>query len=172
MNPYTFKVVTTIFSWKFTMFQNSFSMFKALKKTMWTSGFFVSKILFHYQMFTKLFQFFCECQYIPQKRIHVFKIVFKKKTYAFFRFWYSNFLKHYYSFEFVIMVQSKVVDLTIIWLCLLDCSKATPMLESYEFFQRPNNLVVDSSNSINELHPNIEDWWRCELNPKSKNSQV
>ncbi len=38
INFYTFKVVTTKFSWKFTMFQKSFYMFKALKKSMWTSG--------------------------------------------------------------------------------------------------------------------------------------
>jgi hypothetical protein len=31
-------------------------MFKALKKNMWTSGFFVSKVLSPYQMFTKSFQ--------------------------------------------------------------------------------------------------------------------
>jgi hypothetical protein len=35
-------------------------MFKTLKKSMWTSGFFVSKVLFLYQMFAKSFQFFCE----------------------------------------------------------------------------------------------------------------
>ncbi len=42
INFYTFKVATTKFSWKFTMFQKSFYMFKALKKSMWRSGFFVS----------------------------------------------------------------------------------------------------------------------------------
>jgi hypothetical protein len=52
-------------------------MFKALKKSMGTSGFFVSKIFFPYQMFTKSSQFFCELQYIPQEGIHVFK-AFKK----------------------------------------------------------------------------------------------
>jgi hypothetical protein len=57
---YTFKVATTKFSWKFTMFQKLFYMFKTLKKSMWTSGFFVSKVFFPYQMFVKLFQFFCE----------------------------------------------------------------------------------------------------------------
>ncbi len=38
----------------------------------------------------------------------------KIKYISTFRFWYSNILKHYYNFEFVIMVQSKVIDLTII----------------------------------------------------------
>jgi len=80
---------------------------------MWTSGFFVSKILFHYQMFIKLFQFFCECQYIPQKKDPCVQNSQKIKRHAFFRFCYSNFLKHYYSFEFVIMVESRLVDLTI-----------------------------------------------------------
>jgi hypothetical protein len=60
ISSYTFKVSTTKFSWKFTMFQEFFYMFKAFKKSMWTSGFFVSKVLFPYQMFTKSFQFFCE----------------------------------------------------------------------------------------------------------------
>jgi hypothetical protein len=57
---YTFKVATTKFSWKFTMFQESFYMFKALKKSMWIGGFFVSKVFFPYQMLTKFFQFFRE----------------------------------------------------------------------------------------------------------------
>ncbi len=60
ISSYTFKVATAKFSWKLTMFQESFYMFKALKKSTWTSGFFVSKVLFPYQMFTKSFQFFCE----------------------------------------------------------------------------------------------------------------
>ncbi len=65
------------------MFQQFFYMFKGLKKSMWTSGFFVLKIFFPYQMFTKLFQFFCELQYIPQESIHVFKTLQKtKKTYT------------------------------------------------------------------------------------------
>jgi hypothetical protein len=43
------------------MFQESFYMFKALKKIMWIGGvFFVSKVFFHYQMFTKSFHFFGE----------------------------------------------------------------------------------------------------------------
>jgi len=50
---YKFKVATTKISWKFTMFQKSFYMFKALKKNMWTSDFFSSKVIFPYQMFTK-----------------------------------------------------------------------------------------------------------------------
>ncbi len=41
-----FKVATTKFSWKLTMFQKSFYMFKMIKKNMWTSGSFVSKSLF------------------------------------------------------------------------------------------------------------------------------
>jgi hypothetical protein len=53
-------VATTKFSWKFAMFQESFYMFKALKKSMWTCDFFVWKFIFPYQMFTKSFQFFCE----------------------------------------------------------------------------------------------------------------
>jgi hypothetical protein len=53
---YTFKVATTKFPWKFTMFQKSFCMFKAFKKNMWASGFFVSIVLFIYQLFIKLFQ--------------------------------------------------------------------------------------------------------------------
>ncbi len=40
INFYTFKVATIEFSWKFTMFQESFYMFKALKKNMWKYGFF------------------------------------------------------------------------------------------------------------------------------------
>jgi len=37
---YTFKFATTKYPWKFIMFQESFYMFKALKKSMWTCGFF------------------------------------------------------------------------------------------------------------------------------------
>jgi len=40
---HTFKVATTKFSWKFTMFQESFYMFKAIKKSKWTSGFLYQK---------------------------------------------------------------------------------------------------------------------------------
>jgi hypothetical protein len=57
---YTFKFVATKNLWKFTMFQESFYMFKAFKKCMWTCGFLVSKVFFPYQMFTKSFQFFFE----------------------------------------------------------------------------------------------------------------
>ncbi len=60
INSYTFKVPTIKFSWKLTMFQKYFYMFKALKKSMWTNGFFVWIFFFLYQTFTKLFQFFCE----------------------------------------------------------------------------------------------------------------
>ncbi len=42
------------------MLQMFFYMFKAFKKNMWTSGFFVSIFFFPYQMFTKSFQFFSE----------------------------------------------------------------------------------------------------------------
>jgi hypothetical protein len=40
------------------MFLESFYMIKTLKKTMWTSGFFVSKVFFPYQMFIVLIRFF------------------------------------------------------------------------------------------------------------------
>jgi len=43
---YIFKVVITKFSWKFTMFRESFYMFKTFKKSVWTCGFFVSKVFF------------------------------------------------------------------------------------------------------------------------------
>ncbi len=39
-NSYNFKVATTKFSWKFTMFQEFFYMFKSHKKNMWVGGFF------------------------------------------------------------------------------------------------------------------------------------
>jgi hypothetical protein len=45
----------------------------------------------------------------------MFKTFQKKKKHNNFRFWYSNIVKHYYSFEFVIMVQSKVIGLIIIY---------------------------------------------------------
>jgi hypothetical protein len=44
---YIFKFATTKYSWKFIMFQESFYMFKALKRSMWTCDlFFVSKSFF------------------------------------------------------------------------------------------------------------------------------
>jgi hypothetical protein len=55
----------------------TFLYVESIQKKMWIGGFFVSKVLFPYQMFTKSFQFFCEFEYIPQKGIHVFK-TFKK----------------------------------------------------------------------------------------------
>jgi hypothetical protein len=45
-NSYTFKVVITKFPLKFTLFQKFFYMFKAIKKSRWTSGFFCIKSLF------------------------------------------------------------------------------------------------------------------------------
>jgi hypothetical protein len=112
INSYTFKVATTKFSWKFTMFQESFHMFKAFNKNMWTNGFFVSKVHFPYEMFTKSFQFFVNFNIFHKKGSMCSKHSRKKYKYP-FKFWYSNILKHYYSFEFVIIVQSKAVDLTI-----------------------------------------------------------
>jgi hypothetical protein len=43
LSYYTFKVVTKNISWKFSMFQEFFHMFKAPNKSMWTSGFFCFK---------------------------------------------------------------------------------------------------------------------------------
>jgi hypothetical protein len=40
------------------MFQDSFYMFKAMKKNMWTYGFYFSKILFTYQMFAQIVSIF------------------------------------------------------------------------------------------------------------------
>ncbi len=59
------------------MFPEFLYMFKSFKKSMWTSGFFVAKVIFPYQMFTK---------YIPQKGIHVFKTFKNKYTYTFLDF--------------------------------------------------------------------------------------
>jgi hypothetical protein len=39
INSYIFKVATTKFSWKFTMFQKSFYTFKTHKKNMWITFF-------------------------------------------------------------------------------------------------------------------------------------
>jgi hypothetical protein len=44
INIYSFKVTTTIFLWKFNMFQESFYMFKAFKKNMWTSVFYIKSL--------------------------------------------------------------------------------------------------------------------------------
>jgi hypothetical protein len=114
MNSYTFKVVTPIFSWKFTMFQNYFSMFKTLKKNMWTSGFFCFKNRFSLSNVHQIVSIFLWMSiYTTKKDPCVQKSQKIKRHMPFFRFCYSNFLKHYYSFEFVIMIQSKVIDLTI-----------------------------------------------------------
>ncbi len=43
INFYNFQVAITKFSWKFIMFQESFYMFKALKKSMWIGGFLYQK---------------------------------------------------------------------------------------------------------------------------------
>ncbi len=109
-----FKVVITKFSWKFTMFQKSFYMFKALKKSMLTSDFFVSKVFFPYQMFTNHFNLFVNFSIFHKKGSMCLKHLKNKNTCIYlFRFWYLNVLKHYYSFEFVFMVQNNVINLII-----------------------------------------------------------
>ncbi len=107
---YTFKVATTKFSWNFTMFEESFDMFKTLKKSMWTCGFLFQKKFFLIKCSPNHFKKFWTLIYSIRKDSYVQNIQ-KIKIHICF---YSNILKHYYNFEFVIMVQSKVINLTII----------------------------------------------------------
>jgi hypothetical protein len=84
------KVLLYVDKW-FFWYKNHFSLSNAHKII---SNFFVNFNIFH-------------------KKDPCAQKIPKKKKKPFFRFCYSNILKHYYSFEFVIIVQSKVIDLTI-----------------------------------------------------------
>jgi len=88
-------------------------MFKALKKNMWTCGFLNFKSSFSLPNVHQIISIFLwTLIYSTRKDPCVQNIPQNKNIYP-FKFWYSNILKHYYSFEFVIMVQYKVIDLTI-----------------------------------------------------------
>jgi hypothetical protein len=81
---------------------------------MWTSGFFVSKVILPFSNVHQIVSIFLWIViYFTRKDPFVQNIPKIKYIYL-FRFWYSNIFKHYYSFEFVIMVESEVMDLTII----------------------------------------------------------
>jgi hypothetical protein len=86
ISSYTFKVITTKFSWKFTMFQESFHMFKALKKSMWIGGFFAPKVIFLYEMLTESFQFFVNFNIFHRKGSMCSKHSKNKNTYTFLDF--------------------------------------------------------------------------------------
>jgi len=95
-------------------FKSPFICFKHSKKACGQMVYLFQKSFFPYQMFTKSFHFFPNFNIFHKKGNDMFK-TFKKLKYIYtFRFCYLNILKHYYHFEFVIMVQSKVIDLTII----------------------------------------------------------
>jgi hypothetical protein len=84
---YAFKVETTKFSWKFTMFLKSFYRFKTLKKNMWIRGFFVSNVhqiisIFLWILIYSTRKYPC-VQNIQKIIIHIH-----------FRLWKSNILKH------------------------------------------------------------------------------
>jgi hypothetical protein len=83
-------------------------MFNAFKKNMWTCGFFVSKVFFLVKCSPNRFNFFVKFNIFHKKGSMCSKHSKNKNTYT---FWYSNILKHYCTFEFVIMVQSKIIDL-------------------------------------------------------------
>jgi len=68
------------------MFQESFYMFKTLKKSMWIGGFSISKVLFLYQMFVKSFQFYCELYIFHKKGFMCSKFSKNKNTYTFLDF--------------------------------------------------------------------------------------
>jgi hypothetical protein len=57
------------------MFQKSFYILKTLKKNMWKTGFFVSKVPFLIKC-SPNHSIFCELWYIPLERIHVFTLIY------------------------------------------------------------------------------------------------
>ncbi len=83
INSYNFKVATTKFSWKFTMFQKSFYKFKALKKNMWTSGFFVSKVFFSLSNVHKIISIFLWTLIYSTRRDPCVQKIQKKKIYIY-----------------------------------------------------------------------------------------
>ncbi len=105
INFYTFKVATTKFSQKFTMIQESFYVFNSRKHVdMWFFCFqnpFSSSNV-HQTVSKNLWTLIYSTRRDPfVQNIYIYIYI------CLFKFWYSNILKHYYSFEFVIMVQSK-----------------------------------------------------------------
>jgi hypothetical protein len=107
----TFKVATTKFSRKFTMFQKSFHMFKALEKSMWTGGFLYQKSFSLIKCSPNCFNFFVNFNIFHKKGSMCSKHSKNKNTYTFLDF--NTRMSFYIINEFVIMVQSKVIDLTI-----------------------------------------------------------
>jgi hypothetical protein len=114
INSYTFKVETTKKLWKFTMFQK-FICLKHWRKACGQVVFLFQKAFFLIKCLSNRFNFIVNFNIFHKKGSMCSKFSKNKNTYTFFRFWYSNIFKQYYSFEFAIMVQSKVIDLTIMW---------------------------------------------------------
>ncbi len=82
---YTFKFVTTKYSWKFTMFQESFYMFKALKRSMWTYMWFIfcfKKFFFLIKCSQNRFNFFVNFNIFHMKRSRCSKHSKNKNTYT------------------------------------------------------------------------------------------
>jgi hypothetical protein len=86
INTYTFKVATTQFLWKFTMFQDSFYMFKALKKNMWTCGFLYQKLFSLIKCSSNCFNFFVNFNIFHKKGSMYSKHSNNKNTYTFLDF--------------------------------------------------------------------------------------
>jgi len=83
---YAFKVATTKFWWKFTMFQESFYMFKTLKKIMWTSRFFNPNSFFYIKCSLNCFKFFVNFNTFHKKGSMCSKQSKNKNTYTFLDF--------------------------------------------------------------------------------------
>jgi len=91
-NLYTFKVATTKFSWKFTMFQEFFYMFKALNKSMWITGFLFWKFSFLIKYSPNHFNFFVNFSIFHKKGSICLKYSKNKNTYTLLGFDTQTFL--------------------------------------------------------------------------------
>jgi hypothetical protein len=83
---YTFKITTTKFSWTFTMFQDSFYMFKTLKKSMWIGGFLYQKSFSFIKCSPNRFNFFVSFNIFHRKGSMCSKHSKNKYTYTFLDF--------------------------------------------------------------------------------------
>jgi hypothetical protein len=96
ISSYIFKVVTTKFSWKFTMFQESFYMFKALMKSMWIGGFLYQKSFSLIKCSPNHFNLFVNFNIFHKKGSMCSKHSKNKNTY--------NFLYFYTQMSFYIII--------------------------------------------------------------------
>ncbi len=114
------------------MFQQSFCMFQTLKKNMWTSGFFISKVIFLIKCSPNCFNFFLNFNIFHKKGSMCSRHSKNKNIYTFLDFdiWISwntiiilnlwSWFKINYRFDYNVSFNAKIIEFLSCYMSYLD----------------------------------------------------